>query len=410
MFSAAHRPPGPHAKGKPAASCQRSPGRCVARPRPPTRELATAQQQQQQQQRNMERLNKKIGTIKLASPIRKQGGHLRAHTSQGFGAPPAGAQDPKRIMPFQRKPAHIRAMEDCKRPALRPAPASARHPPPGSGTGAQAGSEVMARARSELSELRRQLGALTAGINFSQLDRVVAHWGEDVLEGLRHAFGELNQLSLSFSHLLGNASSMARAGDAGKSNCIQIKSAVVSLRAMCERLGEQPADLDVAAKIVRVAQQGLVEQMLSWAGECESAYEIILPERRIASKGAQPLHTQAAEQQRPSNWPSRGGSALSLRSRKQFVVQPRREDPSAAGSQVPLRAQRTHSDSSVDVAVGANHHRFRHPSPPVDDPRPSSGQASAPFTYASVPRSCKTLSERRDRLQRHRPPMLIIPA
>ena len=386
MFSAAHRPPVPHGK--------------QATPQPLCRPNAT-----QQHLRHVERLNKKIGTMKLASPIHKKGGHLRALTSQdGRACSDTTTHDPARILQFQRKPAHIKALEDCKKPRLLPAPASARRI--GSGAGAQADSELIARARIELSELRRQLSALTAGINFGQLDRVVAHWGEDMLEGLRHAFDELIQLSLSFSHLC-NPTILARAGsgEAGKSNCIQIKSAVVSLRAFCDRLAEQPSDIDVASKIVRVAQQGLVEQMLSWAGECESSYEVILPEKRIAGKSVPQLNPAATEQQRPCNGPYQ-------RARKHLVVQPRRDGSIAGGGQATVRTLSDPSPRShaADVAVSANH-RFRHPSPPVD-PCPSSVSRTspAPFTYSSAPRSCKTMAERRDRLQRHRPPMLIIPA
>ena len=75
---------------------------------------------QYQHQRNLERLNKKIGLMNVTSPIKKQGGSLRAHTTQIAGClmQQDRAQDAGRIKPFQRKPAHIKAMEDAKKTAL----------------------------------------------------------------------------------------------------------------------------------------------------------------------------------------------------------------------------------------------------------------------------------------------------
>lgn len=398
---AAHRPPCAGQLKAKALMC-RSPVRSVRASRTTSDPSIL-----RQQQRHMDRLSKKMGTINLASPIRKQGGHLRAQTSQGFAAQQERAQESTRIVPFQRKPAHIRAMEDSRKPALRP-PLAAK--PTVTAVSIHEAAELMARARSSVGELRTQLSALAASTNFNLLDKIVAHRGEDALEALRHAFEELNKLATSFNHVIavpGNANSNQRTSsmvEGSKSNCIQIKSSVVSLRAICDRLVQQPIDVDAASRIVRIVEQGLVEQLLSWASECESAYEVLVPEKRAVCKGLQQPHA-VVEQQRPANTlSSRVCSGTQTgRSRKIFIVQPRRD---SAGGLVSARADRAGTPPRTDSAgTGGHSQRFRHPSPPVD-PCPSS---AAPFTYSSAPRACKTIAERRERLQRHRPPMLIIP-
>lgn len=343
------------------------------------------------QQRNMERLNKKIGTLSLAhpqSPIRKQG--YRSHTSQGFGSSAVlQTQEPSRIRHFQRKPAHIKAMEDCKKPEmLRPTLPTAR--PTVSAITVSEAAEITNRAQRSCSELRQQLSMLAARTDFNLLDRIVAHRGEDALESLRHAFDELHGLASSFTQLIareGNAPAFPgrTCSDGSKSNCIQIKSVVVSLRAILDKLSQQPSDVDTASRILRLVEQGLVEQVLSWAGECESFYDVLVPERRstVTTKSSQPP----------------------LRSRRQFIVQPRRDAATGGG---PVRTERQASPpitGSIST-TGAHSHRFHHPSPPMD----TCPATSAPFTYASAPRACKTMAERRERLQRHRPPMIIIPS
>mmetsp|Transcript_12539 Transcript_12539/g.18196 ORF Transcript_12539/g.18196 Transcript_12539/m.18196 type:complete len:419 (-) Transcript_12539:147-1403(-) len=392
MFSSANRPP---ALAKSMAKTKqlmcRSPTRLNSHNR-----TSSDPSQQRQQQRNIERLGKKIGTMNLTSPIRKAGGHLRAHTSQGL------AQDiPQRILPFQRKPAHIKAMEDCRRPALRPADARIERAQ-STAASKQQGLELLKRSQRHCGELSQQLSALAAQMDFALLDMIVAHKGEDALLALRSAFDQVSSLACSFTHLIavpGSAPSAISSAGGCKSNCMQIKSIVVSLRAIADKLVEQSCDLDRASRIVRLIEQGLIEQLLSWVGECESAYEVLVPEKRPALKGSQPnLHV---EQQRPRNSESERKYSSVLRSRKQFIVQPRRD--SSGGLVLPMRREREPSPPTCAATQPQ-----RNPSPPV-----SSGHhlsPTTPYTYSSAPRVCKTIAERRERLTRHRPPMLIIPS
>jgi hypothetical protein len=393
IFSAAHRPPG--AKAKPCRSPVRSnraglAGRTTSDPSAARHQRHTS---------NLERLNKKIGTMNLTSPIKKQSA-LRAHTSQGFGSILDRAQEKQRIAPFQRKPAHIKAMEDCKKPALRPTQPNARAT---ASVSTQAAAETVARAKRSCGEVAACLTKLAERVGFNLLDKIVASRGDSALAGMRHTFDELNQLAASFAQLLVNPGVIPhiRTGEGSKSNCIQIKSVVVSLRAISDKFMQHSYDIDTASRVLRLVEQGIVEQLLSWVGECESSYEVLLPlkeERRILAKAAQ-LPSSATEQVRVNHVPVIRAchGSQTLRSRKQFFVQPRQgivgELASADGQGV----------SPVVANAGAQ--RFRHPSPPGEHLF-----AEAPFTYSSVPRACKSLAERRERLQRHRPPMLIIPS
>lgn len=395
LFSAAHRPPG--AKTKPC----RSPTLRRAGPASRTTSDPCAQ-------RNIERLNKKVGTLNLASPIKKQG-MLRAHTSQGFGFGSLleRAQE-KRILPFQRKPAHIKAMEDCRKPALRPAQPNVRSA--SSATSNQAAAaETVARAKRSCAETASCLTKLSERVGFNLLDKLVASRGDETLAGLRHNFDELNRLATTFSQLLVNPVNAipfrTSSAEGSKSNCIQIKSVVVSLRAISDKLEQYSCDIDAASRIVRLVEQGLVEQLLSWAGECESAYEVLLPlkeERRALAKASQ-VPSSTAEQIRTNHVSALRAcnGSQTLRSRKQFFVQPRRDATAATGEVAHAGRQGTNPSGALSQAQ-----RFRRPSPPCE----ALPAAEGPFTFASAPRACKSLAERRERLQRHRPPMLIIPA
>lgn len=390
MFSAAHRPPG--TKAKPCRSPVRRGGL-----------LASRTTSDPSAQRNLERLNKKIGTLNLASPIKKHGA-MRAHTSQGFGLGSLleRAQE-KRIVPFQRKPAHIKAMEDCRKPAMRPAQPNARAAASAASV-QSAAAETVAHAKRSCTETAACLTKLAERVGFNLLDKIVAGRGDEALSSLRHNFDELNKLATSFSQLLMNPANAipfrTSSAEGSKSNCIQIKSVVVSLRAISDKLAQHSSDIDTASRIVRLVDQGIVEQLLSWAGECEASYEVLLPlkeERRAHVKAAQ-RPPSAVEQIRANHIPAfrACNGSQTLRSRKQFFVQPRREGV----------WEQAHADRQGSNPAGHGAQRFRHPSPPCE-PLP---YAEAPFTFSSAPRACKSLAERRERLQRHRPPMLIIPA
>lgn len=342
--------------------------------------------------------------MKLASPIKKESA-LRAHTSQGlhgFGSMIERAQEKQRIAPFQRKPAHIKAMEDCKKPALRPAQPNARAT--ASAVSTQAAAETVARAKRSCCEAAACLTKLAERVGFNLLDKIVASRGDGALAGMRHTFDELNQLAASFAQHLVNPGviSRTRSTEGSKSNCIQIKSVVVSLRAISDKFMQHSYDIDTASRVVRLVEQGIVEQLLSWVGECESSYEVILPlkeERRTLAKASQ-LPSGATDQVRANHVPAIRAchGSQTLRSRKQFFVQPRR---GSAGELAPANGQCV---SPVGAHAGAQ--RFRHPSPPGEH----HNVEAAPFTFSSAPRACKSLAERRERLQRHRPPMLIIPS
>jgi hypothetical protein len=377
---------------------------------------------QYQHQRNLERLNKKIGLMNVTSPIKKQGGSLRAHTTQIAGClmQQDRAQDAGRIKPFQRKPAHIKAMEDAKKTALRQNPNRLNNV---AAVSVQEASELVSSAQRSCAQLSSELSILAAKTDFNLLDRIVATRGEEALGALRENFDQLNALAVSFMQLLVNSVNNALlrtgSGEVCKSNCIQIKSVVVSLRVIADRISSQPGDVDSASRIVRMVDQGLIEQILSWAYECESAYEVLVPERRAHHKPAHQTHS-AVEQQRPDSLVSarQCTGMQTLRGRRHIFVQSRRE---GAGGPV--------SSSAHHPAPAQASQRFRHPTPPdlVQDEARAPGRQTAcgstfshqdsdadndlftPYAYSSVPRVCKTMAERRERLQRHRPPMLIIP-
>ncbi len=361
--------------------------------------------QPQHHVRKLDRLSRKIGTMNLTrsrspvgrSPIRKHSAHTGVARAM-----PAEATQP--IKPFQRKPAHIKVIEDCKKPPLRPTIPTARQHV--SAISVQEAVETVSRAQRSCDEVRKQLSELAARTDFNLLDRIVAHRGEESLESLRHAFDELNCLASVFSKILFVPSNgLTRAGSLGstegsKSNCIQIKSVVVSLRAISEKLDQQPMGIDNALKVVRLVDQGLSEQILSWAGECESAYDVLLPERRNMSKTVAVEHAKTSERT----------CGASIRSRRQYITHPRREVCAERPVSDPPSGAGVERRPSPPVEARPNLQHAQHPSPPQpvytaeDD-----NVLCVAFTYSASPRACKTKAERKERLQRYRPPMLIIP-
>ena len=405
MFSGAQRPYRPLAHG--SSKC-RSPARANARAGS-LRVTADACAVQ----RNLERLNKKVGTMNVSSPIRK----LRAHTVQGFVQGTERVQEPHRVKPFvqARKPAHINAIENSKKPGLRPSAApQPRSHASVSAISVQEATELLARAQRSCRHLASELGGLATHTDFVVLDRVAACRGEEALEALLNNVEQLHSLSASFADLIvpgGGGSLLLRECEGGVLRaCVRIKRILVSLRAMADRLVQHRLDVDAAAHVVRLVEQGLVEQLLSWVGECENAYDVLLPERRL---GYRPSHIMNSTVDRMAHQrdvaPQRAGAAAQVppRARKQFYVQPRREvGGGAAAAQV----------SGSTAADPKPHQRFRNPSPPVE-PRslPASREHSPEeevYAHANAPRACRsgrTLAERRERMQRHRPPPVIIP-
>jgi hypothetical protein len=193
----------------------------------------------------------------------------RANTADGVGYKPIAPSveiDPMTGC-FKRRPAHIRALEESKKSA----------------TNAQRAREQAAlvdQARDSCIELRTTLSATAARLDFTMIDRIVAARGDAALAPLRQQLDALVQLALAFVKVCGGSLAAlesrlnGRPANGNATNALRIKTVVVALRALTDKLS---TDIEAAAAVHvdALVEQGLLEQIFSWASEAESTYEIL---------------------------------------------------------------------------------------------------------------------------------------
>jgi len=182
-----------------------------------------------------------------------------------------------------RRPAHIRALEESK----------TRNPRP-----AQVDKALVDKARNACIELRTTLSATAARLDFTQIDRIVLARGDSALAPLRQQIDSLVQLALAFAKFTCGGGALSalearlnsRPAHGAGGNALRIKTVVVALRALTDKLS---SDIEAAASIVEAVEQGLLEQIFSWASEAESTYDILLVARAAPRAPAYPPSQRA---------------------------------------------------------------------------------------------------------------------
>ena len=174
---------------------------------------------------------------------------------------------------FKRRPAHIRALEESKQRST--GASNARR--------TREQSVLVDQAHDSCIELRTALAATAARMDFTMLDRIGAARGDASLSPLRQQLDNLVVLSLAFAKFTcptaaASLESRLNGRPAAAGNALRIKTVVVTLRALTDKLSP---DVDAAAAfhIEALVEQGLLEQIFSWASESESTYDILLVAR-----------------------------------------------------------------------------------------------------------------------------------
>jgi len=338
--------------------------RAVAPPRrSPTRPVRTIRSASSSallrpQQRNLalaqNNLDKQMQLLNVTSPITKNkpraasAGHPLGPTQPQ--KPPAGA--------FRRRPAaHLQALEASRKNKEASINAVA----------------YKGRAKDACNSLRKILSGLAFKLDFATLDKFARNKGEEALKPLCQQLEQLNYLSQSFCRIV--TSQEQRPLHSGRGpHSIQIKSFVVALQAIADKL---PADMDAdaAERLVEMVDQGLLEQILSWVGEAESSYDVVRAKPAAAAAAAATSASASAAAHAPARQPlaphgHSHGTRPDLRRRVLSIGEKR---PGAMVSESP----RTESSEEEDDLSEEGWQRKQ--------------------------------GRLRERMQRHRPPQLLIP-
>mmetsp|Transcript_1890 Transcript_1890/g.3399 ORF Transcript_1890/g.3399 Transcript_1890/m.3399 type:complete len:364 (-) Transcript_1890:136-1227(-) len=208
-------------------------------------------------------LARQMQVLTVTSPIGKP--HVRSASAGHFAPPNQSAKPPAGS--FRRRPAHLQALEASRKKL------------------GQDQAVAVMRAKDACTTLRSNLAALSFKLDFSVVDRFARSRGEEGLLALCQQLEQLNYLSQSFCRILLPYDQRAGAGASSKANSLRIKSFVVSLQAMADRL-QAPATIDPACaeRVAQIVDQGLLEQILSWLGEIESSYEALRPARALPAQ------------------------------------------------------------------------------------------------------------------------------
>jgi len=277
---------------------------------------------------------------------------------------------------------------------------------------AQELAHALSRCDLAAADIRESVLSTTGRIDFLILDRAVTGRGARVLDPLRKAVVNLHAHLQSFLKV-----AMASQPDAhvhaassiefNADNAVTIKSVLVSLRALANKLPCNPEPAD-ALELSTVLDQGLLEQLLSWCSEALSCYSVIYqafrqtqpPVPRVGSAGF-------------SKPPLISGNSHSFRRRQAALI-----------AEKLVQAQEGPSGEEREQATGKENVPMPGPEKPVEarahvsrgsrreQQRPAARECSRDT------KNCAGRGERRqegglerssDRMQRFRPRAIIIP-
>lgn len=207
-------------------------------------------------------LAKQMQLLNVSSPIGKQKNQRSA--SAGLVVPSQPEKPPSGA--FRRRPAaHLQALEASRRNGTVTAKDRA-----------VAALTVSVRAKDACNTLRSNLAALMFKMDFYAVDRYSRTRGEEALSALCQQLEQLNYLSQSFCRIVSPYDQRTFAHSSKGPNSMRIKSYVVALQAVADKL-PNTIETEAARQITQVVDQGLLEQILSWIGEIEHTYDLIRP-------------------------------------------------------------------------------------------------------------------------------------
>jgi len=216
------------------------------------------------------------------------GDRRNSHALSGLASGVVG----RRSRSNSREPVNRFAHAVAQEQAAEQARSSSRRAKGGTRSGAfrvidaQELAHALSRCDLAAADIRESVLSTTGRIDFLVIDRAVSGRGCRVLDPLRKAVVSLHAHLQSFLKVAMASQPDAQIHSASaiefnSDNAVTIKSALVSLRALVNKLPCNPEPAD-ALELSSVLDQGLLEQLLSWCSETLSCYSAIYQAFRLA--------------------------------------------------------------------------------------------------------------------------------